>query len=161
MIKKFDFILDQFSKWGVILCIFFMLTLSLVSITLRQFEITFLWIEPLVRHLVFVATFFGGAIATGKSEHIKIDILARILEKSENQHLRVWLQRLILSATLVAVGILVKSSIDLMHLEFEDSRLAFFNIPTGYLLGIIPFGMGLIFLRIVVKIALTFTQKVS
>jgi len=161
MIKKFDFYLDQFSKWGVIFCVFLMLTLSLINILLRQFEVTFLWIEPLVRHLVFTATFFGGALATGNSQHIKIDIATRLLEKAQNQNLKVWLQRIILSATLVAVLILLSSSIDLMHLEFEDERLAFFKIPTGYLLGIIPFGMGLISIRIVVKILLTFEKKVS
>lgn len=161
MIQKIDQLLDQFAKWGVILCVFLMLIFSLTSILLRQFEITFLWIEPLVRHLVFLATFFGAALATGGAEHIKIDILARLLEKNKNKMLKNWLDRTVLVATMVAVIILLSSSLDLMRLEFEDTRKSFFDIPTGYLLAIIPFGMGLVGVRIFVKFLLTFTRKVN
>jgi len=159
MIQKFDNFLEILSKWGVITCVMLMLSLSMGNIIFRQFEITFLWIEPLVRHLVFLATFFGGALATGNAEHIKIDIVSRLLEKSQNHFLRINLQRIVLFATLVAVYILLSGSVDLMKLEFEDQRKAFFDIPTGYLLGIIPVGMSLIFIRIIVKIILTFQKK--
>lgn len=159
MIEKLDNVLDQISKWGVILCVFLMLTLSVAVIVLRQFEITFLWIEPLVRHLVFLSTFFGGALATGNAEHIKIDILSRFLEKSNNVFLKNLVQRIVLLATAVAVYILLNSSMELMELEFEGNQVGFFDIPTGYLLGIIPVGMSLILLRIIVKFLKTFTVK--
>lgn len=161
MIDKLDDLLDNFSKWGVITCVFLMLSLSMSVIILRQFEITFLWIEPFVRHLVFLSTFFGGALATGNAEHIKIDILSRFLEKSKNHTLKGIVQRVVLLATIVAVYILLSSSVDLMKLEFEGHQVGFFGIPTGYLLGIIPFGMGLILLRLIVKFLKTFTHRLS
>ena len=115
MISKFDQYLDNISKWGVITCIALMLSLSIVNIVLRQLGTTFIWIEPFVRHLVFLATFFGGALATGSSEHIKIDIVSRVLEKSKHTFLKNWIERLVLLVTLIEVRILLSSSIDLIH----------------------------------------------
>ena len=57
-----------------------MMILSITGIVLRWFNIAFLWIDPLVRHLVFICTFLGGAIATGRGTHIGIDIIGRLLE---------------------------------------------------------------------------------
>ena len=62
-----------------------MLLLSVINIFLRWGEMTPYWVEPLVRHLVFLSAPLGGVIATGRRNHIGIDILQRWLEGSENK----------------------------------------------------------------------------
>lgn len=131
-----------------------MLFLSVLSIVLRWFEVSLLWIEPLVRHLVFVAAFIGGSLATGANQHIKIDLLARILEKVEKPVVKKIVDLLILLCTLLACLILVKASYDLAVVEFEYGKIEFLGIHSGYLLSIIPAGMGFISLRVMTQVGL-------
>ena len=147
MIQKFDRLLDSIAKWGVLVCIGLMLVLSLVNISLRWFENSVLWIEPLVRHLVFLAAFFGGAIATGEGQHIKIDLLSKLLDKTNNKTLQTIIERIVIIACLLATIILTKAGYDLFLVEKEYGSEAFLGIHSAYLIGIIPFGMGFIALR--------------
>ena len=147
MIKKLDQILDYIAKWGVLVCIGLMLVLSLTNISLRWFENSVLWIEPLVRHLVFLAAFFGGAIATGEGQHIKIDLLSKLLEKTDSKLTQFIIERIVVVACIVATVILTKAGYDLFLVEKEYGREAFLGIHSAYLVGIIPFGMGFIALR--------------
>lgn len=147
MIQKIDNFLDVFAKWGVLFCIGLMLSLSLVNIASRWFELSFLWIEPLVRHLVFLAAFFGGAIATGENQHIKIDLMSKILERSKYSFLEVLLEKIVLIACVVASVILAKAGWDLVSVEREYGHEVFLGIHSADLISIIPFGMGFIALR--------------
>ena len=156
MIKTIDNALENISKWGTVLCVLLMLLLTVMNIVLRWFEVSLLWVEPLVRHLVFIAAFFGGSLATSHNHHIKIDLLARVLEHSKNEALKLWLERLLLLVTLIATSVLCYSSINLSKVEFEFGKEVFFNIHSGYLVSIIPFGMGLISLRLLFRILLSF-----
>ena len=124
-----------------------MLILSLANITMRWFEHSVLWIEPLVRHLVFLAAFFGGALATGAGQHIKIDLLAKILEKTENKFAQIAIEKIVLLCCLIATVILTKAGYDLFLVEKEYGHEAFLHIHSAYLVGIIPFGMAFISLR--------------
>lgn len=147
MIQKFDQVLDSIAKWGVLICIGLMLVLSLVNISLRWFENSVLWIEPLVRHLVFLAAFFGGAIATGEGQHIKIDLLSKLLDKTNNKVAQFIVERIVLVACLVATLVLTKAGYDLVLVEKEYGHEVFLGIHSAYLIAIIPFGMGFISLR--------------
>lgn len=147
MIKKFDNILDAIAKWGVLVCIGLMLVLSLINISLRWFENSVMWIEPLVRHLVFLAAFLGGAIATGEGQHIKIDLLSKLLAKTENPHLQNIIEKVVLLACLLATGILTKAGYDLFLVELEYGQEAFLGLHSAHLIAIIPIGMGFIALR--------------
>ena len=50
------------------------------QIVLRNlFSITWLWADPLIRHLVLWSGLMGALIATRQDRHIKIDALARLL----------------------------------------------------------------------------------
>lgn len=148
MIKRIDQFLDDLSKWGVSLCIVIMLCLTLINIVLRWFETSVLWIEPLVRHIVFIAAFLGGSLATGAKHHIKIDLMARILEASKNYRLKLILEKVVGVATLIAVMTLTYASMNLASIEFEFGHKSFLNIHSGYLLSIIPAGMALISVRV-------------
>lgn len=154
MIKKFDDILDSISKWGVLICIGLMLVLSLVNISLRWFDNSVLWIEPLVRHLVFLAAFLGGAIATGEGQHIKIDLLSKLLEKTDNLVIQRVIEKIVLVVCLLATVILTKAGYDLFLVEMEYGKEAFLGVHSAYLIAIIPVGMGFIALRFLLNIFL-------
>lgn len=160
MIKSFDDFLQSFSKWGVTLCVALMLSLTILNIALRWFEISILWIEPLVRHLVFLAAFFGGSLATGDNQHIKIDIVSRFLEKADKPLLSKWLEVLITLVAFTAAVTLVVSSVNLSLVEFEYGKKEFLNIHSGFLVSIIPFGMSLISLRLFLRVLLFTFKKV-
>ncbi len=153
MIKSIDQILDFFSKWGIVFCVLSMLLLTVMNITLRWFEVSLHWVEPAVRHLVFIAAFLGGSLATGERHHIKIDILARILEKKKKANF--YIDLIVTAITLIATITLTVASRDLAVIEFEFGKEVFLGIHSGFLLSIIPFGMGLISMRLILRFFLS------
>jgi TRAP-type C4-dicarboxylate transport system permease small subunit len=161
MIKRFDNFLHEFSKWGVTICVVFMLTLTILNIVLRWFEVSILWIEPLVRHLVFLGAFFGGSLATGERHHIKIDILSRLLEKFDKKVLLEWVEIFLTLVTLTATIVILIGSIDLSKIEFEFGKHSFLDIHSGYLVSIIPAGMALISLRLVMRFLILSTKRIK
>jgi TRAP-type C4-dicarboxylate transport system permease small subunit len=152
--KTFDHFLDQSSKWGIVFCVFVMLILTVMNIVLRWFEVSIHWVEPAVRHLVFIAAFLGGSLATGARHHIKIDIISRLLEKKKNA--QKYIDQIVTIVTLVATILLTYSSINLVKVEFEFGKEVFLNIHSGYLISIIPFGMGLISIRLLLRFLMSF-----
>ena len=154
MIKRFDQFLDDFSKWGILLCLSLMLGFSLFSIILRWFGLSFYWIDPAVRHLVFVATFLGGSLATGRGQNIKIDLLARFLEVKNGPRLKNFFEQVVTLITMIIVLILAKSSWDFVKVELEFGKTVFWGIHSGVLVGIIPLGLMLISLRLVCRLCL-------
>jgi TRAP-type C4-dicarboxylate transport system permease small subunit len=159
MIEKLDELLEQFAKWAVVICVLLMLALSVLSIVLRWFEYSLMWVDPLVRHLVFISAFLGGSLATGASQHIKIDLVGRILEKSDMRKTQMLVSILALVSTLVACIILVVGSFDLMIIEFEYGKKEFLGIHSGFLVGIIPVGMSFIGLRVLTQLGLKLKGK--
>jgi TRAP-type C4-dicarboxylate transport system permease small subunit len=154
MMKTFDHFLDQSSKWGIVFCVFVMLILTVMNIVLRWFEVSIHWVEPAVRHLVFIAAFLGGSLATGARHHIKIDIISRLLEKKKNA--QKYIDQIVTILTLVATILLTYSSTNLVKVEFEFGKEVFLNIHSGYLISIIPFGMGLISIRLLLRFLMSF-----
>jgi TRAP-type C4-dicarboxylate transport system permease small subunit len=152
MIRKIDSALNSFSKWGVFTCIFLMLGFSILNIVLRWFQHSIIWIDPLVRHLVFLAAFLGGSLATGEAQHIRIDLFSKIMEKVNNKYMILIVDKLSIIASLVATLILTKASYDLVIIEAEYGKEEFLGIHSSFLIGIIPFGMGLISLRFLLRI---------
>lgn len=152
LIEKTDSALNSFSKWGVIACIFLMLGFSILNIVLRWFQHSIIWIEPLVRHLVFLAAFLGGSLATGEAQHIRIDLFSKIIEKVNNKYLILIVDKLSIIASLIATIILTKASYDLVVIEAEYGKIEFLGIHSSFLIAIIPFGMGLISLRFLLRI---------
>ena len=160
MIQKIDDFLNRLSSWGIVICVSLMLVLTLVNISLRWFEHSVLWIEPLVRHLVFMAAFLGGSLATGNKNHIRIDVLARLLEKREDA-LGAWIEKSVTLVTFIAAVTLAIASYDLTKIEFEFGKEAFLNIHSGYLVAIIPAGMTLISARLLFRFLLSFKKEES
>ncbi len=146
-IKGFDHFLELLSKYGLVGSLFGILILSFGSIVLRWLGTSEMWIDPLVRHLVFLAAFLGGSLATSGQVHIKVDLLTKLVEMSSSRFVH-WLHRNLVSLfCFVTTLVLVKSGWDFYLVEKEFGAPAFLGVHSSTLVGIIPFGIGLICLR--------------
>ena len=146
-IRSFDEVLEKISRWGIIFCLFGILFLSVGAILLRWLSMSNMWIEPLARHLVFLSAFFGGSLATSKNVHIKVDVLTKLVEKSKSRIL-IWTMHTIVSLfCFITTFFLTKAAYDFYLVEKEFGSPSFLDIHSSLLVGIIPFGMGLITLR--------------
>lgn len=159
MIKKLDAVIDKISFYGIVIAVTLMLLLTVLNIVLRWFNISILWVDPFVRHLVFLSAFLGGALATGKDNHIRIDLAAKLLENLKKPTLKLWIERLTYIVTLIATILLTKAGLDFTKVEFEFGKEVFLGLHSGVMAAIIPFGMGLISMRYVLRFLLTFTSE--
>lgn len=147
LFATFDELLDKFSRYGLVTCLFTILSLAVFAIVLRWFGSSMMWIEPLIRHLVFLSAFLGGSLATGKNVHIKVDLLTKLIELSHSRIIH-WLHKNLVSLFCLVVCLaLVKSGWDFYLVEKEFGAFGFLHLHSSTLVGIIPFGMGLITLR--------------
>jgi TRAP-type C4-dicarboxylate transport system permease small subunit len=149
LVKTLDNILEQFSKKALIVCVITMLFLSVLNIFLRWFNQTLFWVEPLVRHLVFLSAFLGGALATGSKSHIGIDILHRWLQGKEDSSAAKFILYLTSFISIFTCSWLVYAGYEFMKVELEYGRDVFWGVHSGFLVGIIPFGFLLIGLRFI------------
>lgn len=143
----FDDILERISRYGLIIALFAILFFSVSAIVLRWVGQSVMWIEPLVRHLVFLSAFLGGSLATRKNVHIRVDLLTKLIERSSSKILK-WIHSNLISLfCFIVTFILSKSAYDFFLVEKEYGAPGFLDIHSAYLVGIIPVGMGLICLR--------------
>lgn len=158
-ISKLDQLIDDFASYSLVVSVVLMLFLSVLNIFLRWGNTTIFWIEPFVRHLVFLSAFLGGILATGRRNHIGIDIIGRWLEVKEMHGLRLQVERLIYVISLVTLYFLIISSIDFVKSEAQYGREAFFGIHSSFLVGIIPFGFSVIMIRVFLIFLLSFDKN--
>lgn len=150
---------EKFAGWGLVVCVFTMLLLSTLVIVMRWFGVTFLWFDPFIRHIVFISTFLGGVIATGRGTHIGIDILGKYLESKNMLEAQEWIKRLIAVTSCGTLVWLIKASWDFMLSEFKYGKPTFFGIHSGYLTAIIPIGFALIAYRFFFLLIDSFGEK--
>lgn len=150
MIKLLKIIDQSIEKLTVVLLVAgvaLMLSFSLMTIVLRWFESSFLWLDPLVRHLVFLCTFLGGVMATGRGSHIGIDIVSKTLEVQGKENWLIPIKRVIALVSFLTLIWLIQASYLFMTIELEYGRASFLGIHSGVLVGIIPAGFALIAYR--------------
>lgn len=147
LIRGFDEVLERISRYGLVACLFGVLGFAFLAIVLRWFGSSVMWIDPMVRHLVFLSAFLGGSLATSSNQHIKVDLFSKLIEMSSSKLLH-WIHRNLISLfCFIVTFVLVKSSWDFYQVEKEFGAPAFLEIHSAWLVAIIPFGMGLICLR--------------
>lgn len=143
--------IDTFVEKSIIVLlginIFSMLSLTILNIILRQFQETLMWIEPLVRHLVFLSCFLGAALASGENKHIKIDLLTRLMERFKDSIFPKVLETIIHIITLVVLGFLIKSGVNFYYFEKDYATEAFLNFNSAQLILLIPIGFSLVFIK--------------
>ena len=154
IIKSVDNFLESITKKALVVCVVTMLFFSVLNIFLRWFNQTLFWVEPLVRHLVFLSAFLGGALATGSRSHIGIDILHRWLEGKSDSRIAKGIFYLTSFISIGTCAWLVYAGIEFMKVELEFGRTVFWGIHSGVLVGIIPFGFLLICLRFIFNLFL-------
>jgi TRAP-type C4-dicarboxylate transport system permease small subunit len=154
-LRQFDQKIEKFVGWVLLISVTMMFSLSVLNIILRWLNTNLSWIEPLVRHLVFLATFLGGVIATGRGSHIGIDILGRWCEATKKLRLFLWIQRVCAATSFLTVLWLIKSSLDFMKMELEFGKPVFWGITSGQLVSIIPIGFSFIAIRFLIVLILS------
>ncbi len=145
MFQKIDKFIEKLASWLLIICIFSIVLYSFFEIILRQFEITYLWISPLIRHLVFLCSFLGATLATGSEKHIRIDVLSKIVDPTKKKF--ILLEVFIYFVTFLICLWLTYAAFEFFQFEREFGKDSFWGIHSSYLTFIAPFGFTLITYR--------------
>lgn len=157
-VRSFDNFLDKLSRWGIVSALFIILFLSVLSIILRWLGQSVMWMEPLTRHLVFLSAFLGASLATTRNEHIKVDVLTKLLDRSSSRVLHWGHKNIVSLFCFLVCGALMKSGWDFFLSEKEFGAPSFLDIHSSILVGIIPLGMGLLTLRFLNRFLLSVFQ---
>jgi TRAP-type C4-dicarboxylate transport system permease small subunit len=147
ILKKIDLGIEKLCKGGLVLSLSVILFFCILNIILRWFDSTLLWVDPLVRHLVFVCAFLGGGLATGRKQHIGIDILSKILEQKNKTGLMKNLKILVSILSFLTLIWLIKAGVSMSSVEFKFGKEAFLGVHSGFLMSIIPAGFIIIAFR--------------
>lgn len=149
--RSFDKIFESLTQKILVTFIFLMLLLTLLNIVLRWFSINYHWIDPLVRHLVFFSSFLGGILATGKKNHIRIDIFSTLYGKKYPQ-LFSYFDRLISIVSSFSCFAMAYAGYEFFKVELEYGQEVFWNIHSSTLVFVIPLGFTLIAIRFLTSI---------
>ena len=147
LLMRFDDVLEKISRWGLISCLFGILSMAVAAIVFRWLGNSILWMEPLTRHLVFLSAFLGGSLATSKDVHIKVDVLTKLIEKSSSRILHWCHRNLVRLFCFITCLALTYAGWSFYLSEREFGAPSFLNLHSSLLVGIIPIGMALITLR--------------
>lgn len=121
-----------------------MILMAFGQIVLRNiFEVSILWADPFLRHLVLWTGMLGAAMATRDGRHIRIDTLPQLLPPRG---------RLILAAltnlfSAVVCSVLVRAAVKFVRDELEFGGTIFLDIPTWIVQLILPATFIIIALR--------------
>ncbi len=159
-IFEIDKILEKVISYLAVISLLGMLFLSIFAIFMRYFGISFFWIEPLVRHLVFLSAFLGGILATGKNSHIAIDFIGNIFSGQKHPRLNKNLKFFSRMISIFTLIWLIWACYQFMLIELEFGQDVFWGIESGVLVGIIPAGLSFIAFRFFVLILKPLDQKV-
>ena len=150
--------MDRLTKVLLLVSFAVMLGLSALGIVLRWFGHSWMWIDPVVRHLVLVCAFAGGVLAVATNTHIRIDALAKPMERAP-EALRAWLNRMVsLASALVTAG-LVYSGWLFFVMEQEFGAPALLDLHSSWWVAIFPIGWAALFLRWLLTIFDSFTKR--
>lgn len=147
MIKKISYYIDEVVKKLLVVIVFSMLLFSVSNVVLRWFGISYSWIEPMVRHLVFSTAFLGATLATANSKHIGIEILQKFLETKKKTNLLFILSKLSNFISFIILYFLANSGYEFFSVEKRYGAESFLGIHSSTLVLIIPIGFSLMMFR--------------
>ena len=125
------------------------------QILLRNFfEVTLLWADALIRHLVLWCGFLGALIATRLDKHIRIDALLRLL----TPHQRRWIGWFTEFISACICGLLAWISIRFLQDEISFGTHTFFDLETWKLQLIFPLTFSWMSLRFALRTIAKLTQ---
>ncbi len=147
IIRKIANLLDSVVKKALVLLVFSMLSLSVINVCLRWFGISYSWIEPLVRHMVFATAFLGATLATASGKHIAVEIFHKLLETKGKKRNLLLIQKVSTALTIFVLFFLANSGYEFFSVEQRYGSESFLGIHSSTLVLIIPIGFSLMFLR--------------
>lgn len=128
------------------------------QILLRNFfEVTLLWADALIRHLVLWCGFLGALIATRMDKHIRIDALLRLLSRTQQR----WLILLTNLFSACICGLLTWISILFLQDELSFGARTFFDWPSWKLQLIFPLTFSIMCLRFAARGLYTLLRDVE
>jgi TRAP-type C4-dicarboxylate transport system permease small subunit len=138
-------LLHRLEEGVLVMLVGALLVLAFSQILLRNFlGITWLWGDPLVRHLVLWASFLGALIATREDRHIRIDAVLRLLPPRPRLVATALGDAVAAAICLILAPLAARFVID----EHDYGGDAFLGLPRWTLQLVFPFvfaGMGLRF----------------
>ena len=121
--------LSSFESFMLVLLLFLLVGLAFLQVVLRNFFNTgFIWLDPLLRHMVIWLLFLGAAQATRHKKHLNIDALTKILKKPHKR-----IAALVINAFSLCIVIFM-----------VYGAWNYLLIERGFFITIIPLGMVLI-----------------
>ena len=126
-----------------------MIGLAAYQVIARNFYDTgLLWGDALVRVLVFWITLLGAMVASRNDEHIRIDILTKLLP----QKYLVPVQRGVALATASLLAVFAWTSFKTVRETYEYADIAFASVPLWIAEAVIPFGVAVMCIRYVLHV---------
>ncbi len=129
--------LHKVEDYFLTLLLVLMVGLAFGQIVLRKFNISLVWADPLLRHLVLLLTLLGAMVASREHNHISIDIAARFVPARIGLGIRVLCD----AFAAVVCGLLTKATLMMFLDEFRHQR-------GGYLVDHVPLWLFQLFLPI-------------
>ena len=161
MLRLLGFIdksIEKLSGGILIVSILSILFLSIIVIVLRWMDTAFLWLEPLLRHLVFLSAFMGGVLATGRKGHIGIDIVGKYFESQKNWKAHRIVGRVVSLTSFLTLLWLTWAVLSFVRLEAQYGKEVFLGIHSQFLVALIPLGTILIAYRFFYLFISSFSQ---
>lgn len=107
------------------------------------FDSGLLWGDGFVRVLVLWVTLLGAMVASRNDEHIRMDLLGRLLDPRWSRRLR----RLTSVFTVLILALFTWHSARFVWLDYQDGITAFAGVPAWICEIIMPVGAGVMALR--------------
>lgn len=149
MHRKINRFIHLFEDGLLIFMLGSMILLALSQIILRNFfDSGVEWSEPLLRVMVMWLGLLGAIAATKQSNHIKIDVVSRLLPNKGKV-----ISTVIANLFSAIICIIVSYyALQFVLMDYEDGMMAFSNVPAWLCESIIPVGFGLMALRFLINI---------
>ena len=146
--RTFFNFLNRLEELFLCLLLIAMIGLSCTQIILRDFFSTgFIWVDPLLRHMVIWAGLFGADIATRKKKHIAIDIISYLIPPQYEA----WLLALIhLFSATVCIGLTYAAVVFIKNEAAFGGSREILGIPSWGMNLAFPVAFGLISLRFLI-----------
>ena len=146
-LQTIDRLIETMAKYILIVAVLGMVTFGILNIILRWANHPINWFDPFIRHLVFLCTFLGGTLATGKRKHLSIDIIGKSLSQKYGPTVERNIERTVSLASALTLLILAWAGWNYVQVEMEYGKTHFLGIHSQYLAAIIPLGALLIAYR--------------
>ena len=157
VLKWLDRIIEKFAAALLIAAVSGIFLFSLTGIVSRWLSLSPIWIDPLIRHLLFLSAFLAGILITGKSRHLAIDLLQKYFEHVPR--VQRMLKRIVAAVSSLAALWLVTAGIAFLKSEMEFGREAFLGIHSAWWAGVIPVGFALMSYRFFYVFCLSFQKE--